>query len=160
MTSNTEKESDIEKFQQFVFEMDDVLEGFIAASSEQGFTFDYSVSSLDALESYIEENIGSKEEINSITRVSRYLGEVFRKNLGGRWDLSLDDPKNINYKLPIINEFSELDLEFCPVAIIGNFVVSRKTGMIRKAVESNLEFCKKNLNKWKRIKKLRARLKS
>lgn len=143
MDSSENYDPDIEKFQQFIFEMDDVLEEFLLMTSELEYDLDYSISSLGMLESYIDKNISSKGDINTITRASRYLGEVFRRNVGGRWDLCLDDPKNINFKLPIINDYSDLDIEFCPVAIIGNYIVNKRKGLILKAVESNMEFARK-----------------
>ena len=131
---------DLEKFQKFVFEMDDALENFTRKAINRGLKLDYSIDSLDILEKYIDGHIPESASIEEMTRASRYLGEVFRKNIGGRWDLCLDNPKNINYKLPIINNFSELDIEFCPLAILDNYVTRKKRGLIKRAVLSNLSF--------------------
>lgn len=48
--------------------------------------------------------------------------------------------KNINYRLPVINRFSDVDLEFCPLAVVGNYVARKKRGILREAVEVNKEF--------------------
>ncbi len=144
MSADINYEEDIEKFQYFIFEMDDVLDEFIALARENRFELDYSISNLDTLESFIDSIEGSVRDDKFINRCSRYLGEVFRKELGGRWDLCLDDPENINFKLPIINDFSDLDLEFCPIAIINNYLVTKRSGLLKGAVNSNAEFVKPN----------------
>lgn len=131
---------DIEKFQRFVFEMDDVLEVFIAFAESKGFRLDYSISSLGDLELFIDDLGDVAREGEMLNRCSRYVGEVFRRNLGGCWDLCLDDQKNINFRLPVINRFSDIDLEFCPLAVVGNYVARRKRGLLRDAVEANQGF--------------------
>ncbi len=131
---------DVEKFQKFIFEMDDVMEVFLAFAMSKGFKLDYSISSLDDLEVFIDGSGDGARESELLNHCSRYLGEVFRKNLGGSWDLCIDDPKNINFKLPVINRFSEIDLEFCPLAVVGNYVARKKRGMLREAVEVNRKF--------------------
>ena len=130
---------DIEKFQRFVFEMDDVMEGFLAFAMSKGFRLDYSVSSLDDFLVFIDGLVGSADG-EVLNRCSRYVGEVFRRNLGGCWDLCLDNPKNINFRLPVINRFSDIDLEFCPLAVVGNYFARKKRGLLREAVEVNQEF--------------------
>lgn len=131
---------DVKRFQKFIFEMDDVMEVFLAFAMSKGFRLDYSISSLDDLEVFIDASGDGARESELLNRCSRYLGEVFRKNLGGSWDLCLDDPKNINYRLPVINRFNDVDLEFCPLAVVGNYVARKKRGILREAVEVNKEF--------------------
>lgn len=131
---------DVKRFQKFIFEMDDVMEVFLAFAMSKGFRLDYSISSLDDLEVFIDGSGDGARESELLNRCSRYLGEVFRKNLGGSWDLCLDDPKNIHYRLPVINRFSDVDLEFCPLAVVGNYVARKKRGILREAVEVNKEF--------------------
>lgn len=143
MSSRSQFQIDIEKFQRFVFEMDDIMEVFIAFAEGKGFRFDYSILSLDELELFIDYLGGDAIEGEMLNRCSRYVGEVFRKNLGGCWDLCLDDQKNINFRLPVINRFSDLDLDFCPLAVVGNYIIRRKRGLLRGAVEANQDFVSK-----------------
>lgn len=138
--SRSDYQIDVEKFQKFIFEMDDVMEVFLAFAMSKGFRLDYSISSLDDMEIFIDGLGDGAREGELLNRCSRYVGEVFRKNLGGCWDLCLDDPKNINFRLPVINRFSDIDLEFCPLAVVGNYVARKKRGLLREAVEVNQEF--------------------
>lgn len=143
MKKQQDYREDIEKFQTFVFEMDDVLEAFVAQAIDQGVNLDYSVESLDHLERYLDQKSNEKEGSGILNRAARYLGEVFRRKFGGGWDLSLDDPKNINFRLPIIAKYSDLDIEFCPIEIVSNYIVRRKPGLLRTAVLADEPFVRK-----------------
>ena len=50
MSRSTPTKNELEQFERYVFEMDDVLEDFIRTASDQGVKLDYSLESLDALE--------------------------------------------------------------------------------------------------------------
>ena len=142
MTDDFNCKDDIEKFQYFIFEMDDVLEEFVGLFNKNGFELDYSLSSLDLLENIIDSMEANANDSKFVNRCSRYLGEVFIKELGGRWDLSLDNPDNVYFKLPIVNDYSNLDIEFCPIAIINNYLVRKRPGLLKEAVSSHAEFVK------------------
>ena len=142
MKTTDDAQGAAEEFQAFVFEMDDVLDAFISSARSENFELNYSLGSLNQLEAYIDSRGDSRDDWNFINRAARYLGEVFRKNVGGIWTLSLDDPKNINYRLPIIANYSDLDMEFCPLAIVRNYVIRRKRGLLDDAVQSNKEFAR------------------
>jgi hypothetical protein len=43
-------------------------------------------------------------------------GEVFRLAVGSKWRLSLN-PRGLYFKLPVIAEYSDKNLEYCPIAI-------------------------------------------
>lgn len=132
-----------EKLQHFLFEMDDVLELFIAAAQAAGFRFDYSIDSLSALERFMLVQSNPTSDNSELeNRAARYLGEVFRRSLGGKWELCLKDPKYLYYKLPVIGGYSKLPIEFCPIEVIANFVARKESGLLKRAVESHLEFKK------------------
>lgn len=121
--------------------MDDVLEDFIRTASDQGVKLDYSLESLDALEELLvlTWRDGDAGELLK-NRAARYLGEVFRKRLGGRWDLCLKDPKYLYFKRPVISGYSPLGIEFCPIEVVANFLHSRRACTLRTTVDSHLEF--------------------
>ncbi|WP_152249346.1 hypothetical protein [Xanthomonas maliensis] len=145
MKSKSNPGSDeLEKFQEFVFEMDDALEGLIAAAAAEGISLDYSIDSINSLEVLIDFFYGKPDATRNITRCSRYLGEIFRREIGGHWDLCQDDPRNIYYKLPVITNFSAIRADFCPIAIIENYISRRRRGLLRGALEANREFSNKN----------------
>ncbi len=141
-TNEAMDEEDIEKFEMFIFEMDDVLEPFIEEAESKGKLLDYSLESLHALEAYLNE-VDEPAEVASLlkNRASRYLGEVFRKNVGGRWELCAD-PDKLFFKLPVLVDYAQMPLEFCPIEIVANYLGSRKAGLLRGAVASHEEFKK------------------
>jgi hypothetical protein len=133
---------ELEKFEYFLFEMDDVLEAFLAEASAAGFAFDYSFDSLDALEKYVLSQPDEGKSSRFQNRAARYLGEVFRKTVGGKWELCLKDPKYLYFKLPVLTGYSDKPIEFCPVEVLGNFTHKKEPGILKRAVESHLEFKK------------------
>jgi hypothetical protein len=140
--SKADAAEELEKFQYFLFEMDDVLEPFVAAAQKAGFQLDYSIDSLMSLEQFLLAQPTAAGDSHLQNRAARYLGEVFRKNLGGKWELCLKDPKYLFYKLPVISGYSEMPIEFCPIEIIANFAGKKESGLLKRAVESHLEFKK------------------
>ena len=132
-----------EKFEYFIFEMDDVLEKFISDAKKEGMNLDYSLSSLDQLELIILRNLDTETNIEVLkNRAARYIGEVVRKNLGGNWELCDKDPRYLYFKLPVISGYSDIDIEFCPIEIIRNYMRSKKMGMLKKNVEADMEYKK------------------
>lgn len=130
-----------EKFQFYLFEMDDVLEAFIAEAKRAGVTLDYSKQSLDALEPYLIEKLSAETDRDLLrNQAGRYVGEAFRKLIGGHWELCLKDPDYIYFKLPVVTGYSAHPIEFCPNEVVGNFLGSKKPGMLKKAFAAHEEF--------------------
>jgi hypothetical protein len=127
-----------EQFEQFLFEMSDVLEAYIGAATQQGYVLDYSLDSLAALERYWGATGDGQRDGAPANRASRYLGEVFRRNLGGTWRLCEKGSRYLYHGLPVIAGYAHLDIEFCPVVVFANFVVRGESGMLRRAVESHV----------------------
>jgi len=143
MAKNSEQvatPAELEKFEHFLFEMDDVLEPFIANADTAGISLDYSFESLDVLERLLLSHAANGDDGQLRNRAARYLGEVFRKNIGGKWELCLKDPKYLFFKLPVITGYSKMPIEFCPIEVINNFMRKRELGLFKRAVESHLEF--------------------
>ncbi|PXF29991.1 hypothetical protein WH50_17650 [Pokkaliibacter plantistimulans] len=132
-----EEKSDLAKFQDFMFEMSDVLESFISIANMNGYILDYSLNSLENLEHLIDST--EEKNDNFMNRCARYLGEVFRKELGGHWDIDLENPVNYYYKLPVIAKFSATapDLTFCPLMIIRNYMLRGRRGLLLGALNAN-----------------------
>jgi hypothetical protein len=123
-----------EKFQFYIFEMDDVLEAFIAEAKEAGVTLDYSLPSLDALEPYllVKLEAGANRDLLR-NQGGRYVGETFRKLIGGHWELCLKDPSYLYFKLPVVTGYSAKPIEFCPNEVVGNFLGWQKPGTFKRA---------------------------
>jgi hypothetical protein len=90
------------------------------------FNLDYSIASLDDLEMSLENRNDPNEEEYLKSRAAQYPGEVFRKNVGGRWELCIENPRDLYYKLPLISNYSKMNTSFCPI-VLANFFHSRKS---------------------------------
>lgn len=129
---------EVAKFEQFLFEMDDVLDGFLTEARSCGFKLDFSLDSLGILEQFLLSK--ARLDARSRNRASRYLGEVFRQSVGGKWELCLEDPRYLYFGLPVISGYSAHQIEFCPIEMIRNFEEKREYGTLRAAVEAHSEF--------------------
>lgn len=89
--------------------MDDAIERFrdrLPADIRDA--LDGSPESLDALETWILERYPetramlADDQAESVDGAGRYIGEVFRRELGGHWDIELDDPAAAFFNLPVL----------------------------------------------------------
>jgi hypothetical protein len=135
-------EEEREKLEHYLFEMDDVLEDFVGEARALGYALDYREDSLVALEAFIAERLES-DPSQVKNRAARYLGEVFRKNVGGRWDIYLENPKDLHYKLPVVTGFSSVDFDFCPIELVENFVVKKEAGTLSRAFRYHKQYADK-----------------
>lgn len=135
-------QEELDKFELFLFEMDDVLEPFVEAADSAGYKLDYSLDSLAELERYYADQHGQEDEGLLLNRGARYLGEVFRLTVGGQWRLSVT-PRGLYFKLPVITDYSDNSLEYCPIAVFEGFAARRNSGSLRRSLEVNLPYTRK-----------------
>ena len=70
---------------------------------------------------------------------ARYLGETVRKSYGGKWILSLDDQKNINFNTPVIVGHTPMvGLEFAPLSVMRAYALRRKPGTLQRVVDAQI----------------------
>ena len=140
---NAVSEEAQDKFQAFLFEMDDVLEDFVSEAREEGCNLDFSVASSQTLERYLADRLRDEltEESKGllVSRGARYLGEVLRKKMGGKWELCLGSPDYAYFGLPVIVGHVDVDVEFCPIQVVTNFVATGRAGLLHRAIQSHLE---------------------
>lgn len=69
-------------------------------------TLDYSLASLDELESWILTNYETLDQLLAdreiLDYLTLYIGETFRKHIGGKWSIDLEDERNPFYAMPIL----------------------------------------------------------
>jgi hypothetical protein len=111
-------------FESWLVDMDDALERFIdALPQEVAQRLDYTPGSLDALEKWILDRYESTQQMlaasqaTTVDGLARYIGETFRKAIGGRWGIRLDDPKYVFYGLPEIVGYSDKPTSLCPISL-------------------------------------------
>ncbi|OYD07740.1 hypothetical protein [Paludifilum halophilum] len=100
--------SKADRFEVWLMEMEDVLDRFIE-EMPNGLDLDYSPQSLIRLEEWILNqyptvgNILKEHEKEKLDSLVRYVGQVYRKELAGKWMIQLDHPKKDPfYGLPVV----------------------------------------------------------
>lgn len=136
-------EDEREKFDRFIFIMEDQLEALEEKAESYGIHLTRELDSLEKLEHFFDEmtiNL-SKEEKNELSvTFGRYLGEIVRETFGGKWHLPLENPKNINFNTPVIVGHTKIDgLEFPALSVMHAYSLRKKPGLLRKAVMSQIE---------------------
>ena len=123
-----------EQFQYWLAHMDDALDEFLSRlPTEVRDRLDGSPQSLGALEAWLLERypamdaIMSDNEMSNLDGAGRYVGEVFRKALGGRWRIRLDDPQYIYHGLPELSFLEKKDTPVAPITVVTTSL-DRRTG--------------------------------
>lgn len=123
-----------EGFQYWLADMDSALERFLnGLPREITERLDRSPESLDVLEAWILERYPSTQamlaptESRVVDGLARYIGETFRKAIGGRWEIRLDDPKYVFHGVPQLTGFSETPTPVSPISL-ATATADRRTG--------------------------------
>jgi hypothetical protein len=125
-------------------DMDDVIENLRGTLPEAVRTrLDLSPESLDvieqiALDKYEQfaDAFRSVADVAVIDAMGRYVGEVFRKHLGGRWMISYEDPQNIFYGLPQVSGMIGQTVQMCPYNCVTDALDRRMGSFIRSIFDS------------------------
>lgn len=98
-----------EDFEAWMFAMSEKLEEFAAFfEKETQKKLSYSHQSINDIEEWLLRKFNSTEDIlkaehrYTLDMVSRYVGETFRENLRGKWDINLEHRQNAHYHLPVV----------------------------------------------------------
>jgi hypothetical protein len=135
---NLSKEELEEKFENFLFNIEDYLESIIDKANSQDYVFDYTLNSLKDVESYIIKNNTTIDD-DDYNDLSAYLGEVLRLTYGGKWICNLDEINNsLYYGFPVIEGHSVSGVLFSPFHIVRAFILRRKTNLFCEAIESQV----------------------
>lgn len=136
-------EAENKKLQDFLSSMPFFLEEFISDGQQQGYNFDYNLTSLDEVERYIQDNqeLMAWKNNSDLAKWQRmytwcYIGETFRKAFGGDWIVSLDDVQNLNYGKWVIKGFDQVGVEFDPLRTLQAYLLRGKPS-IRAMVEAH-----------------------
>lgn len=129
-----------EDFQYWLADMDDAIERFMdGLPAEVRERLDFSPDSLDVLEAWILQRYASTQEMlaSSESRVvdglARYIGETFRKAIGGHWEIRLDDPKYVFYGMPQLTDFWDKPTPVGPLSL-ATASADRRTGRFLSGV--------------------------
>lgn len=138
-----EKKDAKEKFDNFLFIMDDQIEAVEAEAEKKDIPLTLTMDSLENLEELffqVTEHCGEDEKQGWIVTFARYLGEIVRLTFDGNWHLSWDDPKNIYFNTPVIINHTKIkDLEFSPIFAMRALSLRKKKGLLRKIVMADIQ---------------------
>jgi hypothetical protein len=138
--------SDLEQFELWLFALDDTLDEFLLrVAPDVRCNLDFSCASLDALEGLIIHRYPSTEamldpkESSFVNGLACYIGETFRRKMGGRWTIRLDDPKFAFYGLPILENAGKHGKTVeCPLTLATAAANRRVGNYLRSVLDSNL----------------------
>lgn len=138
-----------EKFDLFLFNIDDYLESFIDKLSELGYNLDYSIESLDTLERYLIEKKIDKNS-NDVNDAAAYFGEVVRKKYGGKWVCNLDKENNsLYYGLPVITGLGKVTgVLLSPFSSVKSLLIRPRENHFKTIIENHINPIPVDLNKF------------
>jgi hypothetical protein len=130
-------------FECWLANMDDVIESFLASQPEElRLQMDFGPHSLDVVESMILKTYSDTDSMldasqsQLVNALSCYIGETFRKLLGGKWDIRLDDPKFAFAGLPILVGGANQSAPRCPLTLATSTADRRKGTYLRTILEN------------------------
>ena len=132
-----------ENFQYWLAEMDSALERFLE-SLPPGVSqrLDFKPESLAVVEEWIIERYPSISAMLALSEreivdgLARYIGETFRKVIGGRWEIRLDDPNYVYHGRPQLTGFSDTPTPISPHSL-ATASADRRTGRFMSGVLSS-----------------------
>jgi hypothetical protein len=132
-----------EDFQCWLAHMDEALNWFRSEIAlEVALDLDLSPESLNVLEKWTLSKYDSTDamlESNQsriVDALGRYIGETFRKTLGGHWRIRFDDPDYVFYGIPEVTGFCKTGSSVCPVTL-ATASADRRSGEYIFTVFSN-----------------------
>lgn len=98
-----------EDFQEWIFFISDKMDEFTDTfAKDNHLILDYTIASLDDLERWILNNYSEIKDLIAdkvtLDRLTIYIGETFRKYIGGKWFMDLKNKKNAYYSIPVLTD--------------------------------------------------------
>lgn len=132
-----------ERFEYWLADMDDALTRFLdSLPGEVKGRLDHSPQSLSALEEWLLSRYPGTDamlptsESQVVDGAARYVGEVFRRSLGGKWTIECKDQRNAFYGLPQLTGLPGQQAQLCPLTLVTTSA-DRRTGKFLQMVYLN-----------------------
>lgn len=98
-----------EDFQEWIFFISDKMDKFTDTfAKDNHLILDYTLASLNDVERWILDNYSEIKELLAdkvtLDRLTIYIGETFRKYIGGKWFMDLKNKKNAYYSVPVLTD--------------------------------------------------------
>ena len=122
-----------ENFQDWIFFISDKMEYFTGEfAQENGLTLDYSIKSLDEIEGWILANFKHHNDLIAekklLDYITIYIGETFRKHIGGKWYIDLEIKKNAYYSMPVLTDPAYIGERYVASMTYATACISRQKG--------------------------------
>ena len=134
-----------DQFQHWLMDMDDAIARFLATMPDADTQkLDFSADSLKAIEALALRAYAGIDELKkpseavAVDAMARYVGETFRRHLGGKWFIDFADQKNAFYGLPQLKDMRGQTAQICPMTLVSAATDRRKGDFIH-TVFQNLE---------------------
>lgn len=128
-----------DKFNLFVFSIDDTLAELRTETGLGEAGLDFSVESLDRLERWLSNQNMTLSHVRTINMVAQYLGEYMRLHHGGHWVLGEDENSTMTHDIPLIISHNDRGNPFSPISVVENFVVHKDSGLFRDAIDAEFD---------------------
>jgi hypothetical protein len=135
-----------EDFESWVDYMAEGIKHFLNSLPEQvRVKLDYSPESLDVLEDWLlrtyptTKSMLEADQAALVGGAARYVGETFRRRIGGLWDIRLDDPQFAFFAMPILTGFEERSTPICPLTLVTASGDRRTGKFIRTVMENTMK---------------------
>jgi hypothetical protein len=140
--AKVDKKLALEKFDDFIFEMDDQLDALRELARVHGIALDMSAEDFERLEQLFDlmaDGVDSERRKDLVVSFARYLGELVCGLFGGKWILALSDEKSVYYNQPVIVGHGVTpDLEFSPTMTMRAYSLKKRPGTLRRAVMAHV----------------------
>lgn len=140
--AKVDKKLALERFDDFLFEMDDQLDALRELAVAHGIALDMSEGDFERLEQLFDlvaDGADSERRKDLVVSFARYLGELVCGLFGGRWILALGDENSVYYNQPVIVGHSATpDLEFSPIMTMRAYSLKKRPGTVRRAVMAHV----------------------
>lgn len=132
-------------FQEWLILIDFKMDYFTKDFAEENkLTLDYSINSLDELEGWILANFDDAKKLIAeeklLDYLTVYIGETFRKHIGSKWFIDLENKKNAYFALPVLTDPSYRGITYKSPMTYATACISRKKGnYISTILNNNIE---------------------
>lgn len=128
-----------ERFDNFIFNIDDYIESLQEQADHQGLKLDLSLSSLGNLEQFVVK-LDISVNSHEYNDCSAYLGEVVVQNFKGKWTCNLDKENNsLYYGFPVVTGHSKEGVLFSPFHVVKAFILRKRHHLFIDAIKSQVE---------------------
>jgi len=129
-------------FEYWIFQMDDKLVSFISSLYGDIKThLDYSIESLKNVEEWLINTYKTPEAIDAMHRAitvdgfCRYIGEVFRKKIGGHWDMLFQNESVIEAG-PFLTGFQTNERRIHPYELMKKALQEKSGNFLKSQLQS------------------------